>query len=140
MTGNLRECAEMKLKSAGINVDLFKVDGVLFGGFGTDHIDRPKLVESAIRRALEQLDEKLQPTDFVVIGDTPKDMRCGHMNGVAGVAVGTGIYKASQLGPVADAVLDNFADVDKTISSFKTAKFTTVRDDYTVEEASENDP
>ena len=140
MTGNLRECAEMKLKSAGINVDLFKVDNVLFGGFGTDHIDRPKLVESAIHRAREQIDAKLQPTDFVVIGDTPKDMRCGHMNGVAGVAVGTGIYKACQLGPVADAVLDSFADVDQAVSSFKKATFTSVREDYTVKGASENDP
>ena len=100
MTGNLRECAELKLRSAGINVDLFKIDGTLFGGFGTDHIDRPKLVEAAIGRARERFGQDLTPNDFVVIGDTPKDMRCGHLNHVPGVAVGTGIYKASQLGPV----------------------------------------
>ena len=96
----MRECAELKLRSAGINVDLFKIDGTLFGGFGTDHIDRPKLVEAAIGRARERFGQDLTPNDFVVIGDTPKDMRCGHLNHVPGVAVGTGIYKASQLGPV----------------------------------------
>ena len=130
----------MKLISAGINVDQFKVDGVLFGGFGTDHIDRPKLVESAIRRAHEKFDKNLTPNDFVVIGDTPKDMRCGHLNGVPGVAVGTGIYKASQLGPVSDAVLDNFSNVEEAIATFKRATFSAVRDNYEVKEATENDP
>jgi len=40
VTGNVQEGAKMKLESAGIDPDLFLNDGELFGGFGSDHIDR----------------------------------------------------------------------------------------------------
>ena len=40
VTGNVREGAKMKLESAGINTQLFMKNQILFGGFGSDHIDR----------------------------------------------------------------------------------------------------
>ena len=45
VTGNLAHCAELKLKSAGIDTDLFKRahngERKLIGGFGEDDIYRP---------------------------------------------------------------------------------------------------
>ena len=130
MTGNLRECAEMKLKSAGINTDIFKRNGILFGGFGNDHIDRPKLVEKAIERAHLEIDAKLNPSDFIVIGDTPKDMHCGHVNNVPGVAIATGIFDLDGLKDCSDAVLENFTDIEKTLATFRTVQYVPRSVDY----------
>jgi hypothetical protein len=78
VTGNLSECAELKLTSAGINANLFKkqIDGksVLMGGFGNDDINRPGLVKAAINRFENFYDSKISPEQFLVIGDTPKEM------------------------------------------------------------------
>lgn len=81
-------CAELKLKSAGIDSELFKKthEGSfkLIGGFGDDDIQRPGLVSAAISRFNLFYDVKISPDQFLVIGDTPKDIHCAHANDVAG--------------------------------------------------------
>ena len=88
VTGNLLHCAELKLKSAGIEVEMFKREHEgsfkLIGGFGDDDIKRPGLVSAAIKRFNSVSDAQIKPSQFLVIGDTPKDIHCAHANDVPG--------------------------------------------------------
>ena len=118
----------------------------------THHIKpniRPKLVEFAIERVRKELDPSAVSDDFVIIGDTPKDIHCGHSNNVAAVGVATGIYKSSALATVADAgmlfeyrtsliehltlVLENFSNVEECLETFRKTKFGGKRKSYDVE-------
>ena len=97
LTGNMIETAEVKLTNAGVEVEHFKAtyDGKnqLLGGFGSDNMDRPTIVKIAMERMNKVLGCNLPPENFLIIGDTPKDIHCGHCNGIPAVAVATGIYK-----------------------------------------------
>ena len=88
VTGNLLHCAELKLKSAGIDSEMFKKSHEgsfkLIGGFGDDDIHRPGLVSAAISRFNLFYDMEISPDQFLVIGDTPKDIHCAHANDVPG--------------------------------------------------------
>ena len=122
VTGNLAHCAELKLNSAGINSNLFKRhhegENKLIGGFGDDDIYRPGLVAAAMKR-FNHLHSSVIPSDrFLVIGDTPKDIHCGHEHKVPGVGVATGIFNVEALGRVADLVLEDFTDEDNVIDFF----------------------
>jgi phosphoglycolate phosphatase len=58
VTGNLETIARLKMKKIGIN-NYFKV-----GGFGSDDIDRAKLVKLAIKRAKENFNFKFNKNVF----------------------------------------------------------------------------
>ena len=47
----------------------------------------------AVEKIRKVLGEEIPIENFLIIGDTPKDMDCGHVNGIPGVAVATGIFK-----------------------------------------------
>nr|XP_002130589.1 uncharacterized protein LOC100181103 [Ciona intestinalis] len=118
LTGNLQATALLKLKSAQIDVDLFKLENTdeLFGAFGSDpHDQRSDLVTVAKARYSEFLGHKnITPNDMIVIGDSPKDIECAHANNVPCLAVATGMFKTDQL-QTADCVLENFQNVDETV-------------------------
>ena len=97
MTGNMVETAEVKLRDAGVKVELLKrvgVDGelALFGGFGSDHMDRPTIVKMAMEKCNKIFDCQIPQENFLIIGDTPKDVHCAHANGIPALAVCTGIF------------------------------------------------
>jgi phosphoglycolate phosphatase len=92
LTGNLRAGAAIKLRSAGIDIERFKV-----GAFGSDHAHRPELPAIAQRRAREELGLDIQGRDIIVIGDTPADIECGRALGAQAIAVATGRYTAEEL-------------------------------------------
>ena len=110
------ETAEVKLTNAGVNVEVFKDEnGVLRGGFGSDDMDRnwfkennvkimkpleklrkPEKRATIVAKALKKLRTEfgeLDESQFLIIGDTPKDVKCAHDNDFAALAVATGIYK-----------------------------------------------
>ena len=97
LTGNMIETAEVKLTNAGVEVEHFKATyggkEQLLGGFGSDNMDRPTIVKIAMERMNKVLGCHLPPENFLIIGDTPKDIHCGHCNGIPALAVATGIYK-----------------------------------------------
>lgn len=100
-TGNLESIARLKMKRIGI-IDYFKV-----GGFGSDDIDRAKLVKLAIKRAKENFNFKFSKNVFL-IGDAPQDMKAGKEVGVKTIGVTTGIYSEKQLTEAgADFVVEN---------------------------------
>jgi len=97
LTGNLEKGAGIKLAAFGLNG--YFADGA----FGSDHEDRDMLLPIAIKkfsgRGLDFL-----PQDCVVIGDTPRDVRCAKIHGARAIAVATGPYSKEEL-------LDTGADI-----------------------------
>ena len=105
-TGNLERGAELKLSSTGL-WGPFK-----FGGYGSDAELRPDVVRIAWRRA-----QALGATEGLVIGDTPRDVLAAHDAGLPCCGVATGRWTVHDLATNgADAVLESFADLEKTLS------------------------
>jgi phosphoglycolate phosphatase len=91
LTGNIRLGAEIKLRRYGL-WEHFET-----GGFADDHEDRNHIAVAALERGRRVLDENLHPTEILVIGDTPHDVRCGKFIGAKTLAVATGGAKFEEL-------------------------------------------
>jgi phosphoglycolate phosphatase-like HAD superfamily hydrolase len=91
LTGNIRLGAEIKLRHFGL-WEIFQ-----FGGFADDHEERDHIAAAAFARGRRVLGKNLQPSEVVVIGDTPFDVRCGKFIGAKTLAVATGGAKLDEL-------------------------------------------
>ncbi len=112
LTGNLEANAVLKLGTFGLDryID-FEV-----GAYGSDHRDRPRLVEVARAKATVKYQVEFDPRAVVVIGDTPLDVAAGRAGGARVVAVASGHYDVEALratGP--DAVLADLRDTDAVL-------------------------
>lgn len=90
-TGNFRESAFRKIEAAGFG-NLFS-----FGGFGCNHTDRKHLPGEASKDFSKLHGFEPEPHQFIVIGDTPNDIRCAKHFGATSVAVSTGSYTGAEL-------------------------------------------
>jgi len=90
-TGNVELGARLKLKRVGLH-ERFR-----FGGFGSDHEDRPTLIRHGAERGASILGVPLAECRVVIIGDTPKDVHAALAIGAECVGVGTGGFTAAQL-------------------------------------------
>jgi phosphoglycolate phosphatase-like HAD superfamily hydrolase len=81
VTGNIEAIAREKLKNVNLG-SYFKV-----GGFGDEDQNRTNLVKIAIKKAR---DIGFNPDEVFVIGDTPRDIKCGKESGSRTIAVATG--------------------------------------------------
>lgn len=90
-TGNYRESAFIKVESAGFK-DIFT-----FGGFGCNHADRVYLPGEAHEEYSELIGSTPSPDRYIIIGDTPNDIRCAKYFGAKVVAVSTGSYSEKEL-------------------------------------------
>ncbi len=107
LTGNLEQGAQIKLGSFGIN------DYFLDGAFGSDNEDRDMLLPIAIDK-FQKKGFEFSPRECVIIGDTPRDVRCASIHGAYCIAVATGPYsKNDLLKTEADIVFDSLEDTDK---------------------------
>ncbi len=110
LTGNLEKGAHIKLKAFGID------DYFLAGAFGSDHEDRDMLLPIAIDK-FSQMGFDFSPLESIVIGDTPRDVRCAKVHGAKCIAVATGPYsKEDLLATDADVVFDTLEDVGRCVS------------------------
>jgi phosphoglycolate phosphatase len=109
LTGNVRGAAYWKLRLVGL-ANFF----TLPGAFGEDSHDRRDLPALAAARINSHLKLDLQPSQFVVIGDTPNDIACAKHFGAHSVAVATGrTYSTEDLRACQpDALLDSLADAE----------------------------
>lgn len=90
-TGNIKRGAYAKLSRG-------KLGGAFaFGGFGCDAEDRIELLRAGAKRGAAQLGRAFEECDYVVIGDTPKDVAAAKGLGAACIAVATGSYKTDEL-------------------------------------------
>jgi phosphoglycolate phosphatase-like HAD superfamily hydrolase len=92
LTGNVVDGAQLKLRSAGIDAERFRV-----GAFGSDHHVRAELPAIARQRAEGLVGRPLRGADVVIVGDTPADMTCGTGIGARAIGVGTAAYTTAQL-------------------------------------------
>ncbi|WP_158278695.1 HAD family hydrolase [Rhodohalobacter mucosus] len=90
-TGNFREIAYKKVEAAGLGG---RFD---FGGFGCDHADRIHLPGEAHASYTAFSGISPEPERYLVIGDTPNDIRCAKHFGARVVAVTTGSYSEDEL-------------------------------------------
>ncbi|MBI4843076.1 MAG: HAD hydrolase-like protein [Nitrospirae bacterium] len=104
LTGNLEQGARIKLEPFG----LFKYFSA--GAFGSDHEDRDMLLPIAIEK-FSKIGVQAVPQKSVVIGDTPRDVRCAKIHGAHAVGVATGPYSMDELNDAgADLVLESLVD------------------------------
>ena len=88
LTGNVETIAWSKMKCMGI-------DGYFdrFGGFGDANVEkRSDLIPIAVERANSLTGRSYSDKDVVIIGDTPRDIRCAREKGSKVIAVATGRY------------------------------------------------
>lgn len=98
-TGNVEAAAKIKLERGDLN-RFFR-----FGGYGSDSADRTRLTLQAIERgiaatATDHLDgraQALSKTDFIAVGDTPRDVEAAHEAGIRVVSVATGLFDLKTL-------------------------------------------
>lgn len=111
LTGNIARGAWAKVESFGLG-------GVFgFGAFGDDHHDRNELGPVALRRAEEHTGRRFLGSETVIIGDTPKDIRCARAFGAIAVAVATGSCSRDQLAAHRpDFLLDDLSDAKKFLA------------------------
>ena len=91
LTGNFIEGARIKLEY----FDLWKYFPC--GAFGGDSANRNDLVPVALTRARECGIVNGQPSQVLVIGDTPNDVECALVVGATPVGVATGGYSVDDL-------------------------------------------
>lgn len=108
LTGNLEPMAAVKLAAVGIDSH-FRIRGA----YGGDHEDRNALPAIAAARIAEQTGFAFAPEQFVIIGDTPRDIAAARAFGMRCVAVATGHYAVDELAVHRpDTVLETLCDVD----------------------------
>ena len=90
-TGNFREIAYKKVMAAGFG-DFFE-----FGGFGCDHADRKHLPREAHNSFVSFSGLSPAPYEYLIIGDTPNDIRCARHFGAGVIAVTTGGHSEDEL-------------------------------------------
>jgi phosphoglycolate phosphatase-like HAD superfamily hydrolase len=105
VTGNIEGAAHIKISRAGLQRFF------LFGGYGSDSAVRSDLTRAAIARAEALSGHDIDPSEVIVVGDTPRDIEAAHGAGTVAVGVATGEYSVEQLQDGgADHVLRTFAD------------------------------
>jgi phosphoglycolate phosphatase len=110
LTGNLEGGARIKLGPFGLN-EYFPD-----GAFGSDHEDRDELLPIAIEK-FSRIGLSFTPRECIVIGDTPRDVRCAKIHGAYCFAVATGPYsKADLLKTDADIVFDSLAETESCVN------------------------
>ncbi len=108
LTGNYSQAAQIKLKAADIHRDFS------FGAFGEFEKDRNKLPQIAIDKVQEMYKIEPDPSRFIVLGDTPRDVMCAQNAGMKSVSVTTGRYGIDELAEHnPDVIIDSLANPEE---------------------------
>ncbi len=105
LTGNYPTAASYKLRAANIDYD-FSI-----GAFGEFDLDRNRLPHLAIDEVESKMGIQPNPSRFVIIGDTPRDVICAKQAGMKCVAVTTGKYGHDELAEhQPDIIIESLAE------------------------------
>jgi phosphoglycolate phosphatase len=85
LTGNYPETGRLKLRTAGLDPRIFTICA-----WGDEADQRRDLPAVAMERYREKFGKAIEPTEVVVIGDTPHDVDCALYHGCRVLAVATG--------------------------------------------------
>lgn len=112
-TGNVERGAFAKLRSAGL------ADRFAFGGYGSDHEERPRLLDIGAARGAARLGVARTDVEVVVIGDTPLDVLAARAIGAKVIAVATGTASVGELHATgADLVVETLHDA-RVVEAFR---------------------
>jgi phosphoglycolate phosphatase-like HAD superfamily hydrolase len=116
LTGNIKPMAELKMELMGLDPFF-----TLPGAFGEESHIRRDLPALAAERIRKELRLDLPPEHFIVIGDTPNDIDCGHHFGARAVAVSTGrFYSEEEIRACnPDAILPDLSDTNLVLSTLE---------------------
>ncbi len=92
LSGNLRKAAMLKITAAGFDPTWFEVKV-----FAEDGVTRDDLPHAALKRWSDLVGQTADPGHALIVGDTPRDIRCAQENGCRVVAVATGHYDIAAL-------------------------------------------
>jgi phosphoglycolate phosphatase len=107
LTGNIYSNAVVKVNAYGLDRWL----DLAVGAYGSDSVDRNRLVPIALGRLYEARAVRLAPSDVWVVGDTPRDLACARAAGARCLLVATGRYTFDELsGLGADLTLADMSD------------------------------
>ena len=113
LTGNLERMAGVKLAAVGLDRHIR-----LRGAYGSDHENRNELPAIASARIAEQTGQDRPPADFMIIGDTPRDIEVARGFGMRCMAVATGHYSLDALAAhEPDVLLADLSDTDLVMDS-----------------------
>lgn len=87
-SGNIERVGWAKLRACGLR-DYFS-----FGAFSGEREKREDVIAHGIQQARAKRSGHIS---VCVVGDTPADIRAAHANGIAAIAVATGIYRFDEL-------------------------------------------
>ncbi len=105
LTGNYPSAAKAKLKVADIHFDFE------FGAFGEFDKDRNRLPLIALEEVNRRFGYEVDPSRFLIIGDTPRDVECAKFAGMKCIAVTTGRFTEEDLSPLnPDLIIQNLSD------------------------------
>ena len=90
LTGNWEETGRLKIRRAGLDDALF-----VCNAFADDGEDRDALVPVAMERCRSRHGHP--PPRTVVVGDTPRDIRCALVGDAVPLGVATGIFSVDRL-------------------------------------------
>lgn len=93
LTGNIEPNARIKLAAFALD----RLVDLEIGAYGSDHRRRGELVAVALAKARARRGVEVDPTDVVLIGDTPLDVTAAIEAGARAVGVATGPYTEDQL-------------------------------------------
>jgi len=112
LTGNFKRSGFNKLRIAGI-AEYFH-----FGGFGEHHRNRNDLPSLAFSDYYQYSELEADPSQFIVIGDTPKDIQCAKYGGARSVAITTGFYSHKELANhKPDLIIDSLANPEDWVTN-----------------------
>lgn len=114
LTGNIEKLAWEKLSQVSLQAYFNRS-----GAFGSDSEDRLQLPAIACQRISNLLGvESLLPEQFIIIGDTPRDIACARHFGAKVLAVATGNTKLEDLANAQpDLLFETLSDTDKVLSA-----------------------
>ncbi len=116
LTGNIIQNAKLKLELFSL-LSYFDFD---CGAFGSDDIDRTKLVTVAAERVYAKHNIRPEAKNTWIIGDSPNDFACARASGIRCILVATGRFDYDELSLLgADLVCHDLSDQE--ISDFVTA-------------------
>lgn len=111
VTGNIRECAYLKLGSAGMEGHFG------FGGFGDEHPDREVIARSALAAAEAAGHSVGGGRRICLVGDTPFDVAAGRALGVPVIGVASGKYgERDLLEAGADLAVPDYTDAERLLA------------------------
>lgn len=112
LTANMPQAAHVKLRTAGYDPHVFKVQV-----FGSEAPTRTGLSPIALERAYGLFQRRYQPEEVVIIGDTPEDILCAQQIGARVIAVATGRFSAAELASYQPTVVvDDLSDTEAILA------------------------